>query len=335
MNYETIISDIKARKFNPIYFLMGDEGFFIDEIMNLLEKSILSPEEKAFNQLVLYGKDVSVEEVIGAARRYPMMSPYQVVIVKEAQHINNIEQLSIYADNPMQTTVLIVCYRGKTLDGRKGLAKKLLKSFVLFTAKKLYDNQVPQWIEKQLKAKSYTISPKASFMLTEYLGANLGKISNEISKLQLILPKGTNILPIHIQENIGISKDYNVFELQNALGERNINKVLKIVHYFEANPKDNPLAMIIPLLYGFFSKILLLHYLSKEQTNDSLLASRIGVNRYFIKDYRIAMNSYTIRQTVKSIAVLRNYDMKSKGVGSLSASEGQLLHELILKILYL
>lgn len=334
MNYESIIQNIKGRKFSPIYFLMGDEGYFIDEITALLEKHILSEEEKSFNQLVLYGKDVGAEEVISAARRYPMMAPFQVVIVKEAQHIRNIETLSIYADNPMPTTVLVVCYRGKTLDGRKGLAKKLSKNFVLFTAKKLYDNQVPQWIEARLRRQGYTISPKASLMLAEYLGANLSKINNELNKLQLILPKGTKIDASHIQDNIGISKDYNVFELQNSLGVRDIGKVLEIIRYFEANPKNNPLVMIIPILYSFYSRILLLHYLSKEQPNDATLARTIGVNPYFMKDYRVAMRNYSIKQVVDTITLLRTYDMKSKGVNNLSASEGQLLHELILKILY-
>lgn len=335
MDYHTIIKDIQARKFSPIYFLMGEEGYFIDEITLLLEKTVLSEQEKAFNQLVLYGKETTIEEVISAARRYPMMAPYQVVLVKEAQHLKNIEMLSMYVENPMTTTILVIAYRGKTLDKRKSLTKKLTKSFVLFSAKRLYDNKVPAWINQRMEMQGYTISPKAGVMLVEYLGTDLSKINNELKKLCLVLPKGTYIDAIHIEQNIGISKDYNVFELQKALGGRDTVKAMKIVKYFAANPKNNPLVKLIPILYPFFVKILRMHYLSKKETNPNNLARAIGVNVYFIQDYRIAMQNYSIKQVVDAISLFREYDMKSKGMGNVSASDGELLNELVWKIFYL
>ncbi len=333
MTFEQIYSEIQQKKYRPIYFLMGDEGYFIDKISDALEQNVLAEDEKAFNQQVMYGKDVEIGEVMTAAKRYPMMVPYQVLIIKEAQHIRNIEQLALYVENPLNTTILVICYRGKTLDKRKSLAKKLSKSHVLFESKKLYDNQMLPWINARLKEKGYGIEAKAGMMLVEYLGTDLAKISNELTKLQLILPKGTKITPQHIEENIGISKDYNNFELQNALGQRNIAKTLQIVRYFEDNPKDNPFVVTISVLYNFFSKLLLFHYIAKGMDERSL-AQKLGVHPFFLKDYRMAASKYSIKQAVEAISLLRVYDMKSKGVDNLSTSEGQLLHELVFKILY-
>lgn len=333
MSFEQIYNDIKLKNYRPIYFLMGDEGYFIDKISDAIEEGVLTEEEKAFNQLILYGKDVEMGEVITAAKRYPMMAPYQVLIVKEAQHIRNIEDLAIYAENPLESTILVVCYRGKTLDKRKSLAKKLSKSHILFESKKLYDNQVLPWINTKLKEDNYSIEPKAAIMLVEYLGTDLSKINNELQKLQIILPKGSKITSDDIEQNIGISKDFNNFELQNAIGKRDIAKVLQIVRYFEANPKDNPFVVTLSVLYGYFSKLLLYHYIYKSM-NENALAQKLGVHPFFLKDYRVAAQNYTIRETVEAISLLRIYDMKSKGVDNISTSEGQLLHELMFKILY-
>ncbi len=271
--------------------------------------------------------------VITAAKRYPMMAPYQVLLLKEAQHIRDIEKLALYAENPLETTILVVCYRGKKIDGRKALGKMLKKSYVLFEAKRLYDNQVPSWINARLREKGYGIDAKAAAILVEFLGTDLSKIDNELTKLQLVLPKGTKITPTHIEENIGISKDFNNFELQNALGKRDVAKALQIVKYFESRPKDNPFIVTITVLYGFFSKVLLLHYLAKSM-NEQGLAAKLGVHSFFLKDYRVAAGNYSIKQCVEAITLLREYDMKSKGVGNLSTSEGQLLHEFLFKILY-
>lgn len=333
MSFEQIYRDIQQKKYRPIYFLMGEEGYFIDKLSDAIEHTVLSEEEKAFNQLVMYGKDVEIGEVITAAKRYPMMAPYQVLLVKEAQHIRNIEDLAIYAENPLGTTILVICYRGKTLDKRKALAKKLQKNHVLFESKRLYDNQILPWINAKLKEENYSIETKAAIMLVEYLGTDLSKINNELTKLQLVLPKGTKITPSHIEENIGISKDFNNFELQNAIGKRDIAKTLQIVRYFEANPKDNPFIVTLSVLYSFFSKLLLYHYIAKGM-DERTLAQKLGVHPFFLKEYRQAAQNYSIKQVVEAISLLRIYDMKSKGVDNLSTSEGQLLHELMFKVLY-
>lgn len=333
MSFEKIYGDIQQKNYRSIYFLMGEEGYFIDKISDAIENGVLTEEEKAFNQLVMYGKDVEIGEVITAAKRYPMMAPYQVLIVKEAQHIRNIEELALYADSPLQSTILVICYRGKTLDKRKSLAKKLAKSQVLFESKRLYDNQIIPWINARLRERNYSIEAKAGIMLVEYLGTDLSKINNELTKLQLVLPKGTKITPTHVEENIGISKDFNNFELQNAIGRRDIAKALQIVRYFEANPKDNPFVVTLSVLYSFFSKLLLFHYVAKGMDERSL-AQRLSVHPFFLKEYRAATQKYTIKQVVEAISLLRTYDMKSKGVDNLSTSEGQLLHELVFKILY-
>lgn len=333
MSFEKIYGEIKQRSYRPIYFLMGEEGYFIDKLSDAIENGVLSEEEKAFNQLVMYGKDVEIGEVITAAKRYPMMAPYQVLIVKEAQHIRNIEQLAIYAEKPLHTTILVICYRGKTLDKRKTLAKKLSKAHVLFESKRLYENQILPWINTKLKEKNYGIEAKAAIMLVEYLGTDLSKINNELTKLQLVLPKGTKITPAHIEENIGISKDFNNFELQNAIGRRDIAKTLQIVRYFEANPKNNPFVVTLSVLYSFFSKLLLFHYIAKKM-DERTLSQKLGVHPFFLKEYRSASQKYTVKQVVEAISLLRIYDMKSKGVDNLSTSEGQLLHELMFKIFY-
>ncbi len=333
MTYEQIIKEIGERKFRPIYFLSGEEGYFIDEICSQIENTVLTEDQKAFNQQVMYGKDTEIGAVITAAKRYPMMAPYQVLILKEAQHIRDIEKLSLYAENPLSTTILVICYRDKKLDKRKTLAKKLAKEQVFFESKKLYENQVPAWIDSYLRKNGYSIEIKASSMLVEFLGTVLSKIKNELEKLQIVLPKGTKITPSHIEQNIGISKDFNNFELQNALGCRDISKALQIAMYFENNPNENPFVVTISVLYSFFSTMLLFHYLSKTMDEGSL-AKKLGVHPFFLKDYRIASKNYTIKQCVDSITLLREYDMKSKGVGNVGNSAGQLLKELLLKILY-
>lgn len=333
MSFEKIYGDIKQRNYRSIYFLMGEEGYFIDKISNAIEEEVLAEEEKAFNQLVLYGKDVEIGEVITAAKRYPMMAPYQVLIVKEAQHIRDIEQLALYAENPLQSTILVICYRGKTLDKRKALSKKLSKSQILFESKRLYDNQIIPWINGRLKEENYSIEAKAAIMLVEYLGADLSKVNNELSKLQLVLARGTKITPTHIEENIGISKDFNNFELQNAIGRRDIDKTLRIVRYFESNPKENPFVVTLSVLYSFFSKLFLFHYVAKGM-DERTLSQKLGVHPFFLKEYRAAAQKYSIKHVVAAISLLRIYDMKSKGVDNISTSEGQLLHELVFKILY-
>ncbi|HBR52717.1 MAG TPA: DNA polymerase III subunit delta [Flavobacteriaceae bacterium] len=326
---KSIIADIRKGNIAPIYFLMGDEPYYIDGISKFIEESILSEEERGFNQMVLYGRDVSIDDIVGNAKRYPMMAERQVVIVKEAQDLSRtIENLVPYAENPQPTTVLVLCYKYKKLDARKKLAKTLKKSGVIFESKKLYDNQVPEWIQRVLSAKGYTITPKAAQMLTEFLGNDLSKISNELEKLQLVIKPEQQISPQLIEENIGISKDFNNFELQNAIGNRNVKKAFAIVQYFGQNPKNHPLVMTVALLYSFFSKLLKYHALSNKSEAPKVL----GVSPYFIKDYQTAAKNYSMKEVSGIIASIRTIDLKGKGVGAANMSQADLLKELLTSI---
>jgi len=327
---KSIINDIKNKKTKPIYFLMGEEPYYIDGISKYIEENMLTEEEKGFNQMVLYGRDVSVEDIISNAKRYPMMADKQVVIVKEAQDLSRtIENLVSYVENPQPTTILVFCYKYKTLDKRKKLAKKIAETGVLFESKKMYENQVPDWIKRVLAAKGYTITPKAAQMLVEFLGTDLSKINNELEKLQLILKKGDQITPHIIEENIGISKDYNNFELQNAIGARDMKKAFAIVQYFSQNPKNNPLPLTVGLLYGFFAKLLKYHALN----NKAEAAKALGVSPFFIKDYQLAARNFSMKNVSAAIAVIQEVDMKSKGVGAANISQADLLKEMLVKVL--
>lgn len=326
-----IVADIKARKFKPIYLLMGEEPYYIDRISELLEKEVLNEDEKGFNQMTLYGRDVSIDEIVGHAKRFPMMAEYQVVVIKEAQDLSRtIENLVSYVKQPQPSTILVLNYKYKTLDKRKSLYKEIKKVGLVFDSKKLYDNQIPDWIKRVLSGQGYTITPKAAMMLSEFLGTDLSKISNELNKLQVILPKGTQITPEHIEENIGISKDYNNFELHKAIGERDENKAYRIVKYFGDNPKDNPLVLTIGFLYTYFSKLLHLHGLNDKSSRS--VAAALKINPYFAGEYITASKNYPMRKVSTIVATLREFDVKSKGVGANSLSQKDLLNELLVKI---
>ncbi len=324
-----IVNDIRSGQFKPVYFLMGAEPYYIDNISKFIEENALDPSERDFNQVVLYGRDVSIDDIISHAKRYPMMAERQVIIVKEAQDLSRtIEQLVSYVENPQPTTVLVVCYKYKTLDKRKKLSKSLMRKGELFESKKLYENKAPDWIRKVLAGRGYSIQPKAAQMLVEFLGADLSKINNELEKLTLIVKKEQEITPLIIEENIGISKDFNNFELQNAIGCRDVVKAYSIVNYFAQNPKNHPLVMTVALLYSFFNKLLKYHSLP----NPSKAASALGVSPYFIKDYQIAAKNYSMKRSSAIIKAIRTVDMKSKGVGASNLSQGDLLKDLLIAI---
>jgi len=324
-----IINDIKKGKIAPVYFLHGEEPYYIDGISDFIEDNILTEEEKGFNQMVLYGRDVTVEDIVGNAKRYPMMSERQVVIVKEAQELSRtIENLADYVENPQPTTVLVICYKYKKLDGRKGLTKVLRKNGVLFESKKLYENQVPDWIRRVMSGKGYNINVKSAQMLTEFLGNDLAKINNELQKLQIILPKDAEITPKDIEENIGISKDFNNFELQSAIAKKDIKKAYAIVQYFGSNPKNHPLVVTTALLYNFFSKLLIYHSLSDKSAAPKML----GVNPYFIEEYHTAARNYPMKKVSALVASIREIDLKGKGVGASNLSQSDLLKELLIHI---
>ena len=323
---KNIVSDIKNGAVKPIYFLMGEEPYYIDKISDYIEKNILEESEKGFNLQVMYGRDVTVDDIVGAAKRYPMMAEKQVIIVKEAQDLSrSIEKLVAYANQPQPTTVLVLNYKYKKLQ------KAIAKTGLVFESKKLYDNKVADWIRRVLSGKNYQIAPKAAQMLVDFLGTDLSKIANELDKLMLILPKETIITDVHIEENIGISKDFNNFELLKAIGDKNVVKANRIINYFVNNPKNNPTVMTISLLNNFFTKLLLFHGL--ENKSKDAVSRALGVNIYFVEDYFFASRNYPMRKVAEVIAILRDADVKSKGVGA-NLSQGDILKELIFKILH-
>ena len=326
-----IINDIKAGNVKPIYFLMGEEPYYIDRITEYLEDNILTEDEKGFNQMVLYGRDTNVEDIVANAKRYPMMAERQVVIVKEAQELSKtIDKLDSYADNPQATTVLVLAYKYKTLDKRKKLFKTINKHGLLYESKKMYENQVGDWIKRVLKGRGYDIEPKAMMMLVEFLGNDLSRIANELTKLEIILPKGSTITPHHIEENIGFSKDFNVFEFRKAIGERNQLKAYQIANYFAQNPKDNPLVMTTGLVFSFFSALLQYHGLKDKSPAN--VAKVLKISPFFVKDYDAALRNYPMRKVSSIVGALRDIDVKSKGVGANSISHGDLLKEMLVAI---
>ena len=330
--FEQIMADLKNRIYLPIYFLMGAESFYIDKITDYISENVLKEAEKPFNQTVVYGRDVSAKDIDNLARRYPMMASHQVIIVKEAQSVKDIDKLVYYAGKPLKSTILVINYKYKNLAKNKKLYKEIVKNGLVFESKKLYDNQVPAWINKYLKTKNYSIDPVASALLNEYLGTNLSKIANELDKLMISLPEGSKIGVKNIEENIGISKDYNVFELQNAIGSKNVLKVNRIVDHFGKNQKENPIILTINSLFHFFKKILIYHFL-KDKSNRNV-AAVLQVNPYFVKDYQTAARKYNPKKVVYIISKLREYDLKSKGLGNQSATPADLLRELMFLILH-
>tara|TARA_B110000037_G_scaffold202716_1_gene245137 strand:- start:8716 stop:9717 length:1002 start_codon:yes stop_codon:yes gene_type:complete len=326
-----LITDIKESKIAPIYFLMGEEAYYIDIISDYIESHVLAEEEKGFNQMVLYGKDVSIQDIVSNAKRYPMMAERQVIIVKEAQNlIKTIEQLVDYAKNPQPTTVLVFNYKYKTLDKRKALYKTLSKSAVVFESKKIYEDKIPSWIQNFLRAKQLTITPKASLMLTEFLGNDLSKIANELTKLELVVGTHKEVTPEIIEENIGISKDFNNFELQKALGHLDHKKAYQIVNYFAQNSKQHPFVLTISILYMYFSKLMKLH--TVRDKNPGTVARALGVNPYFVNEYITASRNFPMKRISGVLETLRIYDTKSKGVGA-NLSPRDLYNELIYNIL--
>ncbi|WP_075602319.1 DNA polymerase III subunit delta [Saccharicrinis aurantiacus] len=332
-DFKQIMADLKNRQFKPIYFLMGEETYYIDQITNYITDNCLTEEEKGFNQTILYGKDTDVNTVILTARRYPMMSQYQVVVVKEAQNLDKIEELVHYAENPLNSTILVVNYKYKTFDSRKKLSKTLKKSKSIFEFKKLYDNQVAPWITGYLKENGLSIDLKASSLLSDSLGSDLSKIVKELDKLKVAL--GNNVQQItadDVEKNIGLSKDYNSFELQKAIVNKEVLKANRIIKVFANNPKDHPIQATISVLFNYFSKLMIYYYLKdKGKAN---VAKELSINPFFVQGYALGARNYSGRKVVDIISILRDYDMKSKGFNNVSANTGDLLKEMIFKILH-
>ena len=340
MTAAEILKDLKNRKFKPLYLLHGEEPYFIDLVSNYIEHHLLPEHERGFNQTVVYGKDTDIMTVLNAAKRYPMMADYQVVLVKEAQDMKwgkdddnkkSIDPVLSYLENPLPSTILVFCYKYGKFDKRKKTYKAIEKNGLIFESATLYDNKVPAWVEGYVSEKGYKMNQQGSAMIAEYLGNDLAKIANELEKLMLNVSAGQEITLKHIQDNIGISKEYNVFELQTALTKKDAYKVNQIINYFEANPKSNPIVLVLGNLNNFFSKVLVYHYV-KDKTPQNL-AREMGVNPYFIKDYEQAARNYPLGKIFQAISYLREYDLKSKGVES-NAPHGELMKELMFKILH-
>ncbi len=335
MSHNDILKDLKKGQYHPLYFLHGEESYFIDILSDFIENQVLNESEKAFNQTIFYGKDVNHLAIVDTARRFPMMAPYQVVILKEAQDMKSLKELKTYIEKPSEKTILVICHKHKKFNLNSAFGKLLKKNALVFESKKLYDNQVPDWIQQYLSNKSLKIDPQASVLLGEYLGTNLSKVANELDKLAINLPKGTQITKQHIEENIGISKDYNVFELQKALGQKNVLKVNRIANYFASNPRKNPLPMVTASLYNYFSKMYMLKALKNAPEQEVMKALNLR-SAFFLKEYRMAVRNYHLIEIEKTLDLLKEFDLKSKGVGYVSTGkkEGQLLKELVWKILH-
>ncbi len=332
--YDEIISDLKKRIFKPVYFLAGEEPYYIDLIVNYIEDKVLPENEKAFNQMIIYGDDTNVPAIIDTARRFPMMASHQVVIIKEAQSLKKIEDIALYLEKPLLSTILVFSYKYKSLDKRTKLFKTLESQGVYFESARVRDYQIPAWIERYLMTKGIKTDPNACAMLTEYLGTDLHKIVNELEKLIINLPAGKPLITTSlIEANIGISKDYNNFELQKAIGERDILKANMIIHYFANNPKDNPVTLSFASLFSFFSKLLFYHYTADKSKNN--VAAVLKVNPYFVKDYESSASKYNVAKTVQIISLLRTYDLRSKGFEDPGTEPGDLLKELAYKILHI
>lgn len=331
MSVEKIISDWKNKSFKPLYWLEGEEEYFIDKVMNYAEHFILTESEAAFNLTVFYGKDANWAELINACSRYPMFAERQVVLLKEAQQMKDIEKLESYIENPLSSTVFVVSYKEKKLDARKKFTKLVKEKGVLFTTKKMYDRDLPQWSQEMMQAKGLSINQKGLALLVDHIGNDLVRIENEIDKLSVNLGKRTTITEDDIEKYIGVSKEYNVFELQAALAAKDLAKSIRIIQYFDANPKAGPIQMVLPSLYNFFSKVFMVF---GAGTNDEkTIAVAIGINPYFIKDYLKAAKLYTYPGVEKALLLMHSYNLKSVGVGSIGTNDASLMKEMIVKMI--
>ena len=328
----SIVSKINNKVYSPVYFLMGEETYYIDMINDLLEDKVLNEEEKSFNQTILYGKDTNIDEIISVCKRFPMMSKFQLVIIKEAQDLSSkIDGLLNYMLNPMLSTILVINYKYKSLDKRKKIFKAIQKFGLILNSKKPYENQVSSWITNKLKEYNYTIDIKANQMLVEYLGSDLKMINNQINKLKLLNPENNNIDPKLIEKHIGISKDFNIFELRNAIGIGNLSKALVIGNYFSKNVKAYPTQLVLGSLFNYFIQLFQFHSLSNK--SDLNVASTIGVNKFFVKDFHKAAKIYPMKKISAIITLIKNVDLKSKGFEASNNSQKNILNQLIVQIM--
>lgn len=331
MSVQKILDDWKKKSFKPIYWLEGEEEYFIDKVIDYAEHNILPESEASFNLSVFYGKDANWPDIINACRRYPMFAERQVVLLKEGQQMRDIEKLEAYVENPLSSTVFVVSYKEKKLDARKKFTKLVKEKGVLVTTKKLYDREVPEWTQNLIQSKELTITPKGLALLVDHIGNDLSRIENEIDKLSVNLGKRTGITEDDIENYIGVSKDYNVFELQAALAAKDLARSIRIIQYFEANPKAGPIQLVLPSIYSFFSKVFMIF---GTGTNDEkTISTAIGVNPYFMKEYMLAARLYTYPGVERALLLLHSYNLKSIGVGSTATEDASLMKEMVVKMM--
>ncbi len=333
MDYDQILDNLKRKIYHPVYFLCGEEPYFSDIISDFIEENVLTEAEKGFNQTVFYGKDTEIITVIEASRRFPMMASHQVIIVKEAQSWKNLKPLASYISAPSKSTLLVINYKYAKPDGRSAEYKAIRDNTVYLETKKLKEYQVPAWIENYVKARDYAITPQASQMLSDFLGNDLSKVSNELTKLFLVVQKGSRITPDDVERNIGISKDYNPYELTDALGSKNFLKANRIVNHFGSNPNAHPMPQLIGFLHSYFIRLFKYHFLTDK--SEKGVASGLGLHPYVVKSYVEAARRYGKTRLFEIIGILREYDMKSKGMESSSTvTQGDLLKEMVYKIMH-
>ncbi|MFL9485640.1 DNA polymerase III subunit delta [Chitinophagaceae bacterium LWZ2-11] len=331
MSAEKIIAEWKKGVFKPVYWLEGEEPYFIDQVINYAEHNILNESESGFNLTVFYGRDANWTEVVNACRRYPMFADKQVVLLKEAQHMKDIDKLEGYVENPLVSTIFVVSYKEKKVDGRSKLAKILAKSGEVLTTKKIYDNKLPEWANQAVQQMGLTINQKALLLLVDHIGNDLSRIHNEIEKLAVNLSGRTGITEDDIEKYIGVSKEFNVFELQDALGKKDLAKAIRIIQYFEANPKAAPIQMILPALYNFFSKVYMIF--GAGSNDERAIATAIGVNPFFVKDYMLATRNYNYQGVERILLLLHEYNLRSIGIHDGGTGDAGLMKELIVKMM--
>ncbi len=334
LSFDTIVNDIRQRRFKPVYLLMGDEAYFIDAITDLLVETVLTETEKDFNMLTFYGIDSDVNEIIASARRFPMMSEHQLIIVKESQNLDKLELLELYVKNPMPSTVLVINYKHGTVDRRKAWVKLTDKAGVVFESKKLYDNQIPPFIITYFREKQIGIDEKSARMLADHVGNDISKLIPQLQKLEVSLPEGSSRVTSElIEKNVGISKDYNTFELQNAIIRKDILTANRIVDYFGKNPKENPIMATLAVLFNYFSNLLECYWLPRKDEQSIMTALNLRSN-YFVRDYMTGLRNYNANKVMTIISDLRTFDARAKGIDNISTSQGDLLKELVYRIMH-
>jgi DNA polymerase-3 subunit delta len=331
MSALNIISEWKNNMFKPLYWLEGEEEFYIDEVMEYAEKKILTAGDAEFNLTIFYGKDANWPDVLNACRRYPMFSERQVVLLKEAQQMKDIEKLEGYIEKPLGSTILVVSYKGKTLDGRSRISKLIKKNGEVFLSKKIYDNQLPSWTNGYLQSKGFQISPRALTLLVAHIGNDLNRIANEVEKLSINLGAEKNITEDDIEKYIGVSKEYNIFELQHALSKKDLSKAIRIIQYFEANPKAAPIQLVLPSLYNYFTKILVIYQMNDK--SEKALRPIFYNNPFLVQQAMDMLMNYSFKEAEQAILLLHDYNLKSVGIRNYGTSGGSLMKELAYKII--